>query len=87
MKFEFDQRKSDTNQTKHGIDFATAQAIWLDVNRLEIPARSLTEPRYQVIGWSGGEVWSAFVTYREDAIRIISVRRVRQEERAAYDAD
>ena len=85
MSFEFDQRKSDANQTKHGIDFRTAQAIWFDMNRLEIPARSVTEARYQVIGRFGGEVWSAFVTYRGDAIRIISVRRARQEEKAAYD--
>ena len=86
MKFEFDQRKSVVNRTKHGIDFGTAQAIWMDLNRLEMPARSATEARYQVIGRFGGEVWSAFVTYRGDAIRIISVRRARQEERAAYDA-
>ena len=87
MKLEFDPRKSAVNQTKHGIDFKTAQAIWLDVNRLEIPARSVTEARFQIIGRCGGEVWSAFVTYRGDAIRMISVRRARQEEKAAYDAD
>ena len=86
MRFEFDQRKSEVNKTKHGIDFGTAQAIWLDLNRLEIPARSVTEARNQVIDRFGGEVWSAFVTDRGDAIRIISVRRARKEERAAYDA-
>lgn len=85
MRFEFDKSKSDVNKTKHGIDFGTAQAIWLDLNRLEIPARSVTEARYQVIGRFGDEVWSAFVTYRGDAIRIISVRRARREEKAAYD--
>lgn len=72
---------------KHGIDFSNAQAIWLDVNRLEIPARSVTEARYQVIGRLRGGLWSAFVTYRGDAVRIISVRRARQEEKVAYDAD
>lgn len=87
MKFEFDPRKSAANQTKHGIDFRTAQGIWADVNRLEIPARSVTKARFQVIGRCRGEVWSAFVTYRGDAIRLISVRRARQEEIAAYDAE
>jgi uncharacterized DUF497 family protein len=32
-------------------------------------------------------VWSAFVTMRGDRIRIISVRRARDEEKAAYLQD
>jgi hypothetical protein len=46
MRFEFDLEKSDANKAKHGIDFVEAQAIWIDTDRLEIPARSLDEPRY-----------------------------------------
>ncbi len=61
-----------------------AQAIGADPERLEIPALSLDEPRYQVIGRIGQKTWSAFVTYRNDTIRIISVRRVRPEEEARY---
>jgi uncharacterized protein len=87
MPFEFDPDKSAANQTKHGIDFIQAQAIWTDVDRLEIPARSLDEPRYQVIGRIGHKTWSAFVTYRNEKIRIISVRRARTDEEARYFAD
>jgi hypothetical protein len=50
MRFELDPAKSAANKVKHGIDFIEAQAIWTDANRLEIPARSTNEPRYQVIG-------------------------------------
>ncbi len=39
-----------------------AQAIWADPDRLEIPAHSLDEPRYQVIGRIGQKTWSAFIT-------------------------
>ena len=49
-RFEFDIEKSTANKAKHGIDFVEAQEIWNDVDRLEIPARSLDEPRSQVIG-------------------------------------
>ena len=87
MSFEFDPAKSAANLKKHGIDFIGAQALWNDPDRLEIPARSLDEPRTQVIGRIGDVVWSAFVTLRGDEIRIISVRRARNEEKAAYLQD
>jgi uncharacterized DUF497 family protein len=32
-----------------------------------------------------GKHWSAVVTYRQDRIRIISVRRARGEEKRIYD--
>ncbi len=84
MPFAFDPAKSAANKAKHGIDFVEAQELWADADRLEIPARSLDEPRYQVIGRIGRKLWSAFVTYRHDTIRIISVRRARPEEEARY---
>jgi uncharacterized DUF497 family protein len=87
MGFEFDAAKSAANLQKHGIDFVAAQALWSDPDRLEVPARSLDEPRTQVIGQIGDVVWSAFTTMRADRIRIISVRRARDEEKAAYLQD
>ena len=85
MDFEFDPSKSAANFAKHGIDFVAAQALWRDPDRTEIPARSTSEERNQVIGQIGATVWSAFVTIRENRIRIISVRRARHEEEDAYD--
>jgi len=84
MDFEFDPAKSAANLKKHGIDFIGAQALWSDPDRLEIPARSLDEPRIQIIGRIGDAVWSAFITIRGNRVRIISVRRARDEEKAAY---
>lgn len=84
MDVEFDSAKSAANLEKHGIDFIRAQALWSDPDRLEIPARSADEPRTQVIGRIGDMVWSAFVTMRNDRIRIISVRRARDDEKATY---
>jgi uncharacterized DUF497 family protein len=85
MEFEFDPRKSQSNREKHGIDFAAAQAIWEDPALLEIPARTLDEPRWLVIGRIGRKHWSAVITLRGQAIRLISVRRSRPEEIQLYE--
>lgn len=87
MAFEFDPVKSAANLKKHGIDFIGAQALWRDPDRIEIPALSRDEPRTQVIGRIGDVVWSAFTTMRGDRVRIISVRRARDEEETAYLQD
>ena len=86
MEFEFDSGKSAANLTKHGIDFVEAQALWRDPDVLEIPARTVDEPRSLVIGRIGSQTWSAIVTHRSARIRIISVRRSRREEVALYES-
>lgn len=84
MRFEFDDSKSRVNQQKHGIDFVEAQALWEDINRIEVPARTMDEPRLLVIGKIAQKHWSAVITYREGNIRLISVRRARIEEVEIY---
>ena len=84
--FEFDETKSQTNLSKHGIDFIDAQLLWNDPRLLEIPAKTEDEPRYLVIGLIDGKHWSAVVTYRDENIRLISVRRSRTEETTPYES-
>lgn len=84
--FEFDDSKSKSNLRKHGIDFTAAQALWDDSNLLEIPAKTLDEPRFLVIGIIDQKHWSAVVTYRNGKIRLISVRRSRDEEVTLYES-
>lgn len=86
MGLEFDPQKSELNLAKHGIDFTDAQQLWDDPNLLEIPARTEDEPRSIVIGLIGTKHWSAVITFRDDDIRIISVRRSRIEEVALYES-
>lgn len=83
--FEFDERKSQGNLKKHGIDFVDAQALWKDPDLVEIPARTTDEPRFLVVGLIAGKHWSAVVTPRGGNIRIISVRRSRIEEVIIYE--
>ncbi len=84
--FEYDDDKSRANLEKHGIDFLGAQALWKDPNLLEIQAKSDDEPRFLVIGLIGPKHWSAVITYRNGAIRLISVRRSRIREVELYES-
>jgi uncharacterized DUF497 family protein len=86
MNFEFDPEKSEANKSKHGIDFFEAQELWNDADLLEIPAKTADEPRFLVIGKIGEKHWTGIITYREDKIRIISVRRARNEEVELYES-
>ena len=86
MDFEFDPNKSAANKRKHGIDFVEAQALWNDVDRVEVPARTVDEPRIVVIGVINGKHWSAVITPRGTKTRIISVRRSRREEIEIYES-
>jgi uncharacterized DUF497 family protein len=52
LDFEFDPAKSAANLAKHGIDFYAARSIWSDPRRIEVPARTMDESRWMVIGRS-----------------------------------
>ncbi len=85
MKFEFDSRKSDNNKKKHGLDFLDAQALWDDPDYVIIPAKTIDEPRFLIIGKIEDKHWSGVITYRDESVRIISVRRSRREEIDIYE--
>jgi len=85
MEFEFDPKKSDINKAKHGIDFQEAQVLWNDSDLTEISLNTINEPRVLVIGKISEKHWSGIVTFRNNKIRIISVRRSRKEEINIYE--
>jgi len=76
VDFEFDPHKSETNKSKHGIDFVQAQALWKSKHVL-LGSKAALEKRYMVIGRIGAEYWSA--------IRIISVRKSTPSEIDTYE--
>jgi uncharacterized protein len=86
MVFEYDPEKSSRNKRKHGIDFEEAQELWADSLLLEIPARVADEPRWVIIGKLGAKHWSAVITRRVENVRIISVRRSREDEVTIYES-
>ena len=87
MDLYFDPDKSAANKGKHGIDFKSAQALWDDPDFVEIPARTTDEPRFLIVGRIGDKHWSAVITYRQEKVRIISVRRARIEEVELYEGN
>lgn len=85
MKFEFDNKKSRANKTKHGIDFVGAQVLWDDPDLIEIPARTDDEPRFMVTGKIGDRVWAGVIPCRGEAVRLISVRSASRKEVEIYE--
>jgi len=86
MEFEFDNHKSQENKKRHGIDFVEAQMLWDDSDRIEVPAKTIDEPRFIMIAKIADKYWPGIITYRGEKIRIISVRRSRKEEVEIYES-
>jgi len=87
--FEWDDRKDQANQRKHGVAFVEAQTVFLDDNALFMadPDHSDAEDRFLLLGLSAA-VRALVVChcYREsdDVIRIISARKADRQERELY---
>jgi uncharacterized DUF497 family protein len=87
MKFQWDNRKSQSNLEKHGIDLEAASKLWVDPHRVEIQAPYPLENRRALIGRIGKKLWTAVFTLRGDEVRIISVRRARRKETRLYEGE
>ncbi len=88
MKFEYDENKSHINKEKHGIDFIEAQLLWQDPKALIVPANIVgDETRYALISKLKNKCFIAIFTFRQQSIRIISVRRCRKNEEKHYEVN
>lgn len=52
----------------------------------EIQAKSEDEQRFLIIGRIMSRHWSAVITYRNERVRLISVRRSRKKEVELYES-
>jgi len=87
MKFEYDENKSSINLQKHGINFEDAKELWDDQFDIELPSINCEdEARFLVIGEIKGRCHTAIITYRNDIVRIISVRKSRYKEIELYES-
>jgi uncharacterized DUF497 family protein len=84
LDFEFDPNKSASNKLKHGIDFEEGKVIWADPQRAEVKSTGSTEARSMITGLVGDKMYTAIITYRGKVIRIISIRRARDNESARH---
>ena len=83
LTFEYDPHKSATNKDRHGINFEEAQSLWA-VRGTVTPAPHPVERRFLRTAKMDGKFWTAVYTMRGANIRIISVRRARENEERNY---
>ncbi len=70
--FDWDRKKDQQNQKKHGVPFAKAQYAFADARRVvaEDLSHGSSGKRYFCFGWVDGGVMTVRFTYRGEAIRI-----------------
>jgi uncharacterized protein len=81
--FDWDERKSELNLAKHGIDFDDASEVFYRPIILRRSDRN-NEERWVAIGHSENRLIAVVFTRRADVIRIISARRARKNEEREY---
>jgi hypothetical protein len=72
VRFEWDPKKDEENQEKHGVSFAMAQFAFADSRRIiaEDLLHSSSEKRHYCFGWINGGILTVRFTFRGDVIRI-----------------
>lgn len=85
MTFEWDPRKNQENQRKHGITLVEVIEVFSDENRIEeLDDRDYGEERWSTIGRLGPDFVFVVYTLRHDVIRLISARKARIDEQKRY---
>jgi hypothetical protein len=80
---EWNAEKAASNRRKHGIDFDDAVEVFDGPCLIRRSDRN-KEERWLAIGESEGRVLAVAFTWRGSALRIISARRARDNEKRAY---
>jgi uncharacterized DUF497 family protein len=83
IEFDWDERKSELNLAKHGIDFENAIEVFYGPIILRRSDRN-DEERWVAVGHSENRLIAVVFTRRLDVIRIISARRARKNEEREY---
>lgn len=83
MRYEWDERKRLSNLEKHSLDFFDVSTVF-ESPYVEVPTSRRSEERFLAIGTFEGRFVTVVYTMRGEAIRIISFRRARHEERDTY---
>ncbi len=89
FRFEWDSRKAEINENKHGTSFNEAETVFYDENAclLYDSEHSLDEERYIILGMSSSlRLLVVIHTYQENVelIRLISARKATKKERQQY---
>ena len=82
-RFEWDEKKDQDNQGRHGVSFGKAQLAFADPKRViaEDLSHSSSEERHYCFGEVEGGVLTVRFTYRQDVIRIFGAGYWREGKR------
>ena len=83
MEIEWDEAKRKANLAKHGLDFADAEHVFTEEALVEEDPRH-SEPRYKLVGPLDGRIVVVAFTWRETAVRVISMRKANDREQKRY---
>jgi uncharacterized protein len=85
VRFEWDESKRQLNLTKHGLDFVDAERIFdYDIWEIEDTREDYGEERIITFGLLEGRVVILIYTFREEVLRIISLRKADRDEERLY---
>jgi len=84
MEFEWDEDKREINIAKHGLNFADVWMVFRNPHVIKEARAAGPETRHLAIGMLSDVFVTVVFTRRGNAIRVISMRRSRRDERRQY---
>lgn len=89
MKIEFDTAKDAANREKHGLSLAFGARVFDDPEVLIIPTIRIgdEEERHKAVGVVDGKLYTAVHVWRDEVVRVISVRRSNDSEEKVCHCD
>lgn len=77
--------KNERNIRERGLSFERAAEFDIETAyTIEDRRRDYGETRYRTLGWIGHEVCALVFTFRDDTLRVISLRRANRKARRLY---
>ena len=86
IKIEFDPAKAASNSRKHGVSLELAAELDWSTAQVEADGRfDYTEERFIGYARLGDRLYCAVFTYRDDVMRVISLRKANRREIQRYE--
>lgn len=87
MQFEFDPAKDEANRFKHGLRLTFGQRVFAHDDHIIVGSHRPDdrEERFKAIGMVDEKLYTVVHVWRDDVVRLISVRRSNASEQRAYD--
>ncbi len=85
MKTEFDPIKDMNNINKHGISLAEVAGFeWVTCITWQDMRKQYNEERFNSVGYIGTRLYYVTYVFRNDVLRVISLRKANKREETRY---